>query len=168
MSTIGDVKRRQYEALLESIPKDIVMEKAASYIAQSMMIESNNGVITDPDSAIEFARLLTITAERERFIVVLLDNQHQVIDYKVVFEGTINAASVYPREVVKIAMSHNAAACFFIHNHPSGDPEPSQADRRITRRLSDALALIEVRVIDHLVVGGQTGEVCSFAKRNWI
>lgn len=82
------------------------------------------------------------------------------------FEGTIDAASVYPREVVKRSLHHNAAALILAHNHPSGVAEPSQADRRITRRLTDALALVDIRVLDHFVVGD--GEVVSFAERGWI
>ncbi|MCW8346282.1 DNA repair protein RadC [Vibrio sp. ZSDZ65] len=104
--------------------------------------------------------------QREAFYVLFLDNQHRVIADEVMFEGTINAASVYPREVVKRALAHNAAAVILAHNHPSGIAEPSQADRRITRRLSDALGLVDIRVLDHFVVG--EGEVVSFAERGWI
>ncbi|MCL9776406.1 RadC family protein [Vibrio methylphosphonaticus] len=104
--------------------------------------------------------------QREAFYVLFLDNQHRVIADEVMFEGTINAASVYPREVVKRALTHNAAAVILAHNHPSGIAEPSQADRRITRRLSDALGLVDIRVLDHFVVG--EGEVVSFAERGWI
>lgn len=89
-----------------------------------------------------------------------------MIKDEVMFEGTIDAASVYPREVVKRALHHNAAALILAHNHPSGVAEPSQADRRITRRLTDALALVDIRVLDHFVVGD--GEVVSFAERGWI
>ena len=104
--------------------------------------------------------------QREAFYVLFLDNQHRVIADEVMFEGTINAASVYPREMVKRALAHNAAAVILAHNHPSGIAEPSQADRRITRRLSDALGLVDIRVLDHFVVG--EGEVVSFAERGWI
>ena len=103
---------------------------------------------------------------REAFYVLFLDNQHRVIKGEVLFEGTIDSASVYPREVVKRALDHNAAALILAHNHPSGAAEPSQADRRITRRIGDALALVDIRVLDHFVVGD--GEVVSFAERGWI
>ena len=89
-----------------------------------------------------------------------------MIKGEVLFEGTIDSASVYPREVVKRALDHNAAALILAHNHPSGAAEPSQADRRITRRIGDALALVDIRVLDHFVVGD--GEVVSFAERGWI
>ena len=89
-----------------------------------------------------------------------------MIQDEVLFEGTIDAASVYPREVVKRALHHNAAALILAHNHPSGVAEPSQADRRITRRLTDATALVDIRILDHFVIGD--GEVVSFAERGWI
>lgn len=99
----------------------------------------------------------------EAFVVVYLDNQHRVITVEEMFRGTIDGAAVYPREVVREALKHNAAACIFAHNHPSGVAEPSGADRNITKRLKDALSVIDVRVLDHIVVGDQ--EVVSFAER---
>jgi len=104
--------------------------------------------------------------EHEVFACLFLDNRHRVIAFEELFRGTIDGASVYPREVVKQALAHNAAAVILAHNHPSGDPEPSQADRTITTRLKDALALVDVRVLDHIVVGG--AEHISFAERGLI
>jgi DNA repair protein RadC len=104
--------------------------------------------------------------QREVFGVLLLDNQHRMLSYKELFQGTIDGASVYPREVVKLALAHNAAAVILAHNHPSGIAEPSQADRRITERLQEALQLVDIRVLDHMVVGD--GEVASFAERGWL
>lgn len=103
--------------------------------------------------------------EREVFGVLFLNNQHQLIEFEVLFYGTVDSASVYPREVVKRALLWNASAVIFCHNHPSGTAEPSQADRRITRKLCDALALMDVRVLDHFVVGS---DVVSFAERGWL
>jgi DNA repair protein RadC len=91
--------------------------------------------------------------EREVFAVMLLDSQHRLIDYQELFFGTINSASIYPREVVKAVLTENAAAVIFAHNHPSGEIEPSQADITITKRLKEALALIDVSVLDHIVIG---------------
>jgi DNA repair protein RadC len=104
--------------------------------------------------------------QREAFYILFLDNQHRVIQDEILFEGTIDAASVYPREVVKRALHHNAAALILAHNHPSGVAEPSQSDIRITSRISDALALVDIRVLDHFVVGD--GEIVSFAERGWM
>jgi len=103
---------------------------------------------------------------REVFAVLFLDNQHRLLAFEELFQGTIDCASVYPREVVSKVLSHNAAAVIVAHNHPSGVAEPSVADRQITERLVAALSLIDVRVLDHLVVGD--GEPVSFAERGWI
>ena len=101
--------------------------------------------------------------QRELFAVLWLDNQNRLIAYEELFQGTIDGASVYPREVVKQALARNAAAVILAHNHPSGVAEPSQADQRLTRRLQAALELVDIRVLDHLVVG--EGEIVSFAER---
>jgi len=99
----------------------------------------------------------------EVFAVLFLDNRHRVLAFEELFRGTIDGASVHPREVVRRALHYNAAALILAHNHPSGVSEPSSADRRITERLQAALALIDVRVLDHIVVGH--GEFTSFAER---
>jgi DNA repair protein RadC len=103
---------------------------------------------------------------REVFLCLFLDTQHRLIDCEELFQGTIDASSVYPREVVQRALSLNAAAVIFAHNHPSGIAEPSQADERITLRLRDALALVDIRVLDHMIVGD--GPVLSMAERGLI
>jgi DNA repair protein RadC len=107
---------------------------------------------TSPDRAKQFCQLQAAHLEHEVFGVLLLDNQHQLIESVILFRGTIDGAAVYPREVVKEVLSVNANACIFFHNHPSSLAEPSDADRRITSRLIDALKLIDVRVLDHLIV----------------
>lgn len=101
--------------------------------------------------------------EHEVFAVLLLDNQLKVLEFKELFRGTINQAMVYPREVAKLALAHNAAAIIMAHNHPSGNPTPSQADIQLTKTLRDALELINVRVLDHIVVGRKGCE--SLAQR---
>ena len=101
----------------------------------------------------------------EVFAVLFLDNRHRVITYEELFTGTIDGASVHPREVVRRALAHNAAALIFAHNHPSGVAEPSAADAAITRRLKEALALIDVRVLDHIVIGD---DAVSLAERGML
>ena len=101
----------------------------------------------------------------EHFAVAFLTNRHQLISFEILFRGTVDGASVHPRVVVRRALEQNAAAVVIAHNHPSGDPNPSQADQRITRRLKDSLALIDVRVLDHLIVGSRLEETVSFAER---
>ncbi len=98
----------------------------------------------------------------EVFAALFLDNRHRVITYEELFRGTIDGASVHPREVVKQALAHNAAALILAHNHPSGVAEPSAADRSLTRRLSEALSLVSIRVLDHIIIGD--GEAYSFAE----
>lgn len=99
----------------------------------------------------------------EVFGILYLDNRHRLIEWQELFRGTIDGASVHPREVVKEALARNSAACILVHNHPSGVAEPSQADELITRRLKDALALVDIRVLDHIVVAG--GDLASFAEK---
>lgn len=118
--------------------------------------------ITQPSQAFEHQQLLLQDYEHEVFSVLFLDSQHRVIRFEELFRGTIDAASVYPREVLKAALAYNAAAVILVHNHPSGDPEHSVSDRKITERLKEVLGLMDIRVIDHVVVGSE-GHV-SFAK----
>lgn len=104
--------------------------------------------------------------EREVFIVLYLDNQNRLLQCETLFTDTINHTEVHPREVVKLALRHNAAAVILAHNHPSGETEPSKQDQHITQHLVKALAIVEVRVLDHLIVG--IGDVLSFAERGWL
>lgn len=104
--------------------------------------------------------------DHEVFVGLMLDSQHRVIEVVDLASGTIDAATVYPREVVKAVLRYNAAAVIFAHNHPSGVPEPSAADRNLTERLKAALQCIDVRVLDHFVIGGTHS--ASFAERGWL
>jgi DNA repair protein RadC len=119
--------------------------------------------LANPRATREFLRARLRDREYEVFCCLFLDNRHRVIAFDEVFRGTIDGASVHPREVVKLALSRNAAAVILSHNHPSGIAEPSQADEMITGRLRDALALVDIRVLDHIVVGD--GACVSFAER---
>ncbi len=120
-------------------------------------------VMTSPTASAGYCRLKLAGLEREAFWVLFLDSQHQLIEAECLFQGTLDGAAVYPREVVKAAIRHNSGAVILSHNHPSGICEPSQADRRITERLQAALALIDVRVLDHLIV--TLDNSYSFAER---
>ncbi|HDM8237076.1 RadC family protein [Vibrio campbellii] len=150
-----------YEFTLPTTARQI-LEKAAEILANTYL---RGDMFTNPEKVKEFLRYKLGGLERETFAVLLLDNQNRLIEYNELFYGTIDAASIYPREVVKLALKVNAAAVIFAHNHPSGEAEPSTQDKRITQRLSDALALVDIRVLDHFVVG----ETCvSFAERGLI
>ncbi|HHC7296390.1 TPA: DNA repair protein RadC [Vibrio campbellii] len=142
-----------------------VLDEAAAILKSKLCI-SEQPALSSPEMVKSFCRYSLAARENEVFGVIFLDNQHRVRSSEELFTGTVNAASVYPREVVKKALAENASAVIFYHNHPSGVAEPSQADRRITRRLIDALALIDVRVLDHFVVSFE--DTVSFAERGWI
>jgi DNA repair protein RadC len=118
--------------------------------------------LDSPGAVRDYLRLALTELEHEVFSMILLDTRHRLIAYTQMFRGTIDGSSVHPREVVKEALKHNAAAVIFAHNHPSGLPSASQADELITQRLKDALALIDVRVLDHLIVASEG--ITSFAE----
>ena len=109
--------------------------------------------IRSPKDTEQYLALKLGAVEHELFCVIYLDNRHRILAFEELFRGTIDGTSVYPREVVKAALGHNAAAIILAHNHPSGVAEPSQADERITKRLKAALELVDIRVLDHLIVG---------------
>ncbi|MBI2993542.1 MAG: DNA repair protein RadC [Gammaproteobacteria bacterium] len=136
------------------------LELGRRYLAATLKRDT---VLNSPEHTRAFLKSRLRPYSREVFACLFLDNRHRVISFDELFEGTIDGASVHPREVVKRALHHNAAAVILAHNHPSGVAEPSHADRAITLRLRDALALVDVRVLDHFVVGD--AEVVSFAER---
>lgn len=123
-------------------------------------------VLTSPEQVRDWLRLKLCGLEREVFMVLYLDNQNRLITHEILFSGTIHCVGVHPREVVKSALKHNAAAVTLAHNHPSGLAEPSQSDRRMTEKLQQALTLVDVRVLDHFVTGSH--DILSFAERGWL
>ena len=139
---------------------DILM--MARQLAQNRL--ATGCIIERPAAAFTYLQALMGSYENEVFGSVFLDTQHRIICFEELFRGSINAANIYPREVVKRALSVNAAAVIFSHQHPSGCTEPSSADRALTQTLRAALSLIDVRVLDHLIVGGASRPV-SFAER---
>lgn len=122
--------------------------------------------LNSPGAVRDYLRLLLNSREHEVFAVIFMDAQHRVIACEELFRGTLTQTSVYPREVVKAALKHNAAAVIFAHNHPSGVAEPSQSDRMLTDALKQALALVDVRVLDHFIVAGTN--TLSMAERGII
>ena len=119
--------------------------------------------LSSPAAVREFLQLKMRCLPHEVFACLFLDNQHVLIGYEELFRGTIDGANVYPREIVKRSLAVNAAAVIFAHNHPSGVAEPSQADQRLTQRLRAALGTVDIRVLDHFVIGD--GDTLSFAER---
>lgn len=139
---------------------DQILEAARHVIDQKT---PRGTLFSSPELVKDYLRTKLASYEHEVFAALFLDSQHRLIEYVELFRGTINEASVYPREVVKETLRFNAAAVIFSHNHPSGSPEPSQADKLLTRRLKEGLALVDVRTLDHIVVGGKT--TTSFSER---
>lgn len=137
-----------------------VLSQARRVLSQRVR---RGATMSSPQAVKDHLRLEIGALEHEVFCVLFLDAQHRIIVLKQMFRGTVTQTSVYPREVVKEALAQNAAAVILAHNHPSGAPEPSRADEYLTQTLKTALALVDVRVLDHLVVGG--GDVVSFAER---
>lgn len=125
-----------------------------------------DAVFNSPQSVYDYLTLELRGLQQEVFMVLYLDSQNRLIKEETLFYGTINAASVYPREVLKAALKNNAAALILAHNHPSGIAEPSQADKLITSKLQQALQLVDINILDHIIVGGDN--CVSFAERGLI
>ena len=139
---------------------DQILEAARQAIEHKMQ---RGASFSSPAAVKEYLRAKLAGFEHEVFSVLFLDSQHRLIEYAEMFRGTIDSASVYPRELVKAALRHNAAAVIISHNHPSGNPEPSRADEALTTQLRQALALVDVRTLDHIIVAGS--RTTSFAER---
>ena len=159
---LSDLQSNTFEC--SSKPHE-VSETQILYWAKSILEEKfkRSNYLTSPDCTREFLKLFFADKSREEFVMIFLDNQHAVIGHEVLFQGTIDGANIYPREIVKATLAHDAAVVILSHNHPSGTSEPSEADKRLTSRIADSLNTIDVKVLDHLVVGGTS--ITSFAER---
>jgi len=148
---LGAAKRAQFAAALELARRSLTEQM------------KKRSALTSPGAVRDYLRLALAAKPHEVFVCIWLDAQHRVIDCVEALRGTLTQTSVYPREIVKAALAANAAAVIFAHNHPSGAAQPSQADELLTRNLRDALALVEVKVLDHFIVAGS--QAISFAER---
>ena len=137
-----------------------VLEMSSRYLRETI---EKQDAISSPHDTRQFLKSQLRDRSSEVFAALFLDNRHQLLKFEELFYGTIDGASVYPREVVKKALQYNAAAIIVAHNHPSGIAEPSQADEQITLRLNKALALVDIRLLDHLIIGD--AEIVSLAER---
>ncbi|CZF82833.1 RadC family protein [Grimontia marina] len=151
---LGSAKYAQLQA---------VLELSKRHLGETLARED---ALSSPAHTARYLSVKLRDRPREAFLVLYLDNQNRPIKDEILFEGTINAAGVYPREVVRRCLDLGANAVILAHNHPSGVAEPSAADRHITNRIGDALALMDIRLLDHMVIGD--GDVVSFAERGWI
>ncbi len=148
---LGPAKVAQFAAAIELARRSICEELKAG------------AALNSPGAVRDYLRLVIGARQQEVFVCLWLDAQHRVIRFEEPFRGTLTQTSVYPREVVKSALACNAAAVIFAHNHPSGVAQPSQADELLTANLKEALALVEVRVLDHFIIAGN--QAISFAER---
>ncbi len=148
---LGEAKFAQLQAVLEMNRR---------YLGHML---AQGSVMDNPETVQQYLIAQLRHQSREVFACLFLDNKHAVLGFEILFRGSINSAAVHPREVLKKALAYNAAAVIFSHNHPSGIAEPSMADQQITEQLSKALALIEVKVLDHIIIGA--GTPVSFASR---
>jgi DNA repair protein RadC len=154
---------RQLAAVLNSSEANQVIAAALAVLEQRARFGS---ALTSPGAVRDYLKLSLAAREHEVFVAIWLDAQHRVISIQEMFRGTLTQTAVYPRECVKAALAANAAAVIFAHNHPSGAAQPSQADELLTRNLKEALALVEVRTLDHIIVAG--AQSISFAERGLI
>ena len=148
---MGQAKFVQLQAVLEMAKRALVEDIKLT------------DALASPKAVRDYLKLTLARLPHEVFVAVFLTSQNRVIEVEEIFRGTLTQTSVYPREIVKLALAHNAAAVIFAHNHPSGEPNPSQADRALTKTLAEALALIDVRVLDHFIVA--PGASLSFAEQ---
>lgn len=147
----------------QPISESKLIRTAKNAVAEKL---SDEPILSSPQTVRDYLILEFANLDVEVFYVLFLNSQHRLITKSRLFTGTIDGAAVYPREVVRHCIKHNAAAVILAHNHPSGSPEPSSADRRITERLVGTLSLLDIRVLDHLVIGGT--QVSSFAEQGLI
>ncbi|OOG38596.1 MULTISPECIES: JAB domain-containing protein [unclassified Rhodanobacter] len=151
MKVVRSLTYTRYKLTDETTEQDVLA--AAEGILKGRL--ERQGSIGNPTDANDFLRMRLGALFHEEFHVLWLDNRHRILDCQKLFTGTVDGANIYPREVVRAALSINASAAIFAHNHPSGVAEPSAADRAITHELRDALRLIGVRILDHIVVGAE-------------
>jgi len=151
---VGPARAAQFKAMVELLRRALLEESA------------RRDVLSSPDAVRDYLRLTLSSLPYEVFLALFLDSQNRLIAATELFRGTLAQTSVYPREVVKAALAHNAAGVIFAHNHPSGVAEPSRADELLTASLKQALALVDIRTLDHLVVAGR--QVVSFAERGLV
>ena len=167
MSAVKSEDASPYAVTRQSIAKQINARSEDATIKLALVILSGRlkepgDKFDSPRAVKEYLTLKLGTVEREVFGCMFMNTRNELVAYEELFYGTVDGAAVHPREVVKAAMRYNAASVFLFHNHPSQTTDPSEADKTITKRLNEALALIDVRVLDHLIVGGMN--VLSFAE----
>lgn len=165
LSGVLDASQKELEEVarigpISSTLIHLVKEVCGVYLGEKM---KEKDMLSSPQAVLDFARVKLAGLPHEAFMVIFLNTKNRVLDYKVIQEGTVDRAAIYPRRIVEEALGHHAASIIFVHNHPSGDSEPSPEDRQLTRSLIEAARTIDLRVLDHIVVGKDG--YCSFVER---
>ncbi|MBE0479060.1 DNA repair protein RadC, partial [Candidatus Aerophobetes bacterium] len=167
-SGVFDVSLKELEdtpgvGLSSAVLIKLVKEIFCAYLAERMR---KKDLLSSPQLAVDFARVKLAGLSHEAFMVIYLTTKNEVIECEIIHEGTVDRAIIYPRRVVESALIHHASGVLLVHNHPSGHPDPSDEDKKITRTISQAAQTVDIKVIDHIIVG--KGGYCSFVEKNLI
>ena len=164
LSGVLDAGQKELEGVAKIGPVSstlirLVKELCGAYLAEKI---KGREMLSSPQAVLDFARMKLAGLPHEAFMVIFLNAKNRVLDYKVLQEGTVDRAVIYPRRIVEEALAQHAAGIIFVHNHPSGDAQPSPEDKQLTRSLVEAARTIDLRVLDHLIVGKEG--YCSFVE----
>jgi DNA repair protein RadC len=165
LAGVLDASQKELETVLHIGPISstlirLVKEICGAYLAEKM---KHKDMLSSPQAVLDFGRIKLAGLPHEAFMVIFLNTKNKVLGYKVMQEGTVDRAVVYPRRIIEEALAHHAASLILVHNHPSGDSEPSPEDRQLTRAIGEAVRTIDIRVLDHIIVGKEG--YCSFVER---
>lgn len=155
LSGVLDADQKELEAMSGLGPISatlirLVKELCGAYLGERM---KRKDILSSPQAVVDFARVKLSGLPHEAFMVIYLNTKNEVIEYEVVHEGTVDRAVIYPRRIIEAALSHHASGLILVHNHPSGHPDPSEEDKRLTRTIAEATRPLDIRVVDHIVVG---------------
>lgn len=160
-ASLEELKTIRGVGLISAILIKVVKEIFCTYLTERM---KKKDLVSSPQAAVDFARVKLAGLANEAFMVIYLNAKNEVIDSEIIQEGTVDRAVIYPRRIVESALGHHASGLLLVHNHPSGHPEPSSEDKRITRILSEAVQPVDIKVVDHIIVGRYG--YFSFAEKN--
>jgi len=165
LSGVLDASQKELETVLHIGPISstlirLVKEMCGTYLAEKM---KEKDVLSSPQAVLDFARVKMAGLPHEAFMVIFLNTKNKVLDYKIIQEGTVDRTVIYPRRIIEEALSCHSAGLILVHNHPSGDSEPSPEDKQLTRSIAEAARTVDLRVLDHIIVGKEG--YCSFVER---
>lgn len=162
-ASLGELEKIKNVGPISATLLGLIKEICSMYLAEKI---KNKDVLSSPQTVLNFARLKLAGLPREAFLVIFLNNKNRVIAYKIIQEGTVDRAIIYPRRLIEEALACHATGVILVHNHPSGEPEPSLEDRQLTRSLMEAARTIDLRILDHIIVGREG--YCSFLEKGFL